>query len=493
MWTYLSGWPVQFANLPAVPTPIIAAPGGVAECAPASFRTPNRSQITLNPTNETPAILASTPVRSAFKPVPKSSSKPSTLTALSPDSVVPDNPLISVSLFSTPPFAASPHSQPKTRFAPKTTSLRRAILGEYTIDTNQDAAEYTSVENSLSDSAKPATTEGNDRTTNKRPRRDSITDENVVTGLAELPHTPAAIKKTKPRNNYSGRKRWGPDEDEKLKEAVAKYKGKNWKQIAEQVEGRTGTQCLHRWQKVLNPEIQKGPWTSEEDQKLLEVVTLYGAESNRWSQIAASIPRRNGKQCRERWYNHLNPNINKAAWTEEENQIIISAVKQFGHRWAEIAKLLKGRPENGIKNYWYGTLRRRAVNSGETLPAEEDDMSPKGTPTLPSPKGRKSPVESLKASYKSPTSTTSSSFTSPASVASTAATSSPSQPSQFSPSTPISIIRTKTFRPDSELPLKKRRKIHLFSLPQSNSTGTPATDVLAVPSFPQSSVTTMTP
>ena len=39
--------------------------------------------------------------------------------------------------------------------------------------------------------------------------------------------------------------------------------GKNWKKVAENFEDRSDVQCLHRWQKVLNPELVKGPWTKE--------------------------------------------------------------------------------------------------------------------------------------------------------------------------------------------------------------------------------------
>jgi Myb-like DNA-binding domain len=52
-------------------------------------------------------------------------------------------------------------------------------------------------------------------------------------------------------------------QDETLRNAVAIHKSKNWKKIAEHVKDRTDVQCLHRWQKVLNPELVKGPWTKE--------------------------------------------------------------------------------------------------------------------------------------------------------------------------------------------------------------------------------------
>ena len=54
-----------------------------------------------------------------------------------------------------------------------------------------------------------------------------------------------------------------PTQDSLLREVVTAHKVKNWKKIAESFPGRTDVQCLHRWQKVLNPELIKGPWTKE--------------------------------------------------------------------------------------------------------------------------------------------------------------------------------------------------------------------------------------
>ncbi|CAL9117811.1 unnamed protein product, partial [Musa textilis] len=109
---------------------------------------------------------------------------------------------------------------------------------------------------------------------------------------------------------------WTPQEDETLRKAVEAYEGRCWKKIAESFPDRTEVQCLHRWQKVLNPELIKGPWTPEEDEKITSLVAKYGPK--KWSVIANSLPGRIGKQCRERWHNHLNPTINRDAWTEEE-------------------------------------------------------------------------------------------------------------------------------------------------------------------------------
>ncbi|KAJ1263156.1 hypothetical protein BS78_09G162400 [Paspalum vaginatum] len=98
-----------------------------------------------------------------------------------------------------------------------------------------------------------------------------------------------------------------------------------------------------------------GQWTSEEDSLVKELVEMLGEK--KWSIIAKSLPGRIGKQCRERWFNHVQPDIKKTPWTKEEELMLVGWHRRLGKKWSEIAKRIPGRTENNIKNHWNATLR----------------------------------------------------------------------------------------------------------------------------------------
>ena len=120
---------------------------------------------------------------------------------------------------------------------------------------------------------------------------------------------------------------------------------KNWKGIAEMLGTlRNDVQCLHRWNKVLKPGLHKGPWSEEEDAIVKYMVMEHGVGVIKWSVIASQLQGRIGKQCRERWFNHLDPTIKKGEWSETEDNVVFEAQLVFGNRWSEIAKVRDGRP-----------------------------------------------------------------------------------------------------------------------------------------------------
>ena len=107
---------------------------------------------------------------------------------------------------------------------------------------------------------------------------------------------------------------------------------------------------------------RRDPWDKKEDEAIIELVNKHGTTN--WTIIANELAliykskQRNGKQCRERWHNHLDPIVNKDNWTEEEENMLFNKHLEYGNKWSEISKYLPGRTDNSIKNHFYSKLRK---------------------------------------------------------------------------------------------------------------------------------------
>jgi hypothetical protein len=103
--------------------------------------------------------------------------------------------------------------------------------------------------------------------------------------------------------------------------------------------------------------LHKRPFTDEEDETIRRFVYRNGAKD--WTLLASELDDRTAKQCRERWHNHIDPSIDKGPWSEEEDQLIAEKHATLGNRWAEIARFLPGRTDALVKNRWNTAIRGR--------------------------------------------------------------------------------------------------------------------------------------
>ncbi|KAL5976255.1 hypothetical protein ACLOJK_020585 [Asimina triloba] len=109
--------------------------------------------------------------------------------------------------------------------------------------------------------------------------------------------------------------------------------------------------------------LKKGPWTPEEDQKLLDYIQKHGYGNWRTLPKNAGLSRC-GKSCRLRWTNYLRPDIKRGRFSFEEEETIIQLHSVLGNKWSVIAARLPGRTDNEIKNYWNTHIRKRLLRMG---------------------------------------------------------------------------------------------------------------------------------
>ena len=134
---------------------------------------------------------------------------------------------------------------------------------------------------------------------------------------------------------------------------------------------------------ILRVNLSKAPWTKLEDEILTEIMKVK-TDKKPWREVAAEVNQksgsdvlRTGKQCRERWSNHLDPNINRGAWTEEEDMNLLKVFLQHGKKWSEIAKVIDNRTENAVKNRFNSLMKKYQKditlgNSSEKKDTDED-------------------------------------------------------------------------------------------------------------------------
>ncbi|KAK8490988.1 hypothetical protein V6N13_139798 [Hibiscus sabdariffa] len=109
--------------------------------------------------------------------------------------------------------------------------------------------------------------------------------------------------------------------------------------------------------------VKKGPWTAEEDKKLINFILTNGQCCWRAVPKLAGL-RRCGKSCRLRWTNYLRPDLKRGLLSETEEQLVIDLHARLGNRWSKIAARLPGRTDNEIKNHWNTHIKKKLIKMG---------------------------------------------------------------------------------------------------------------------------------
>lgn len=165
---------------------------------------------------------------------------------------------------------------------------------------------------------------------------------------------------------------WTQRDISKLQKLVAEH-GQAWKRIESEFGGAwPANKLMYMWRKHQQGTeggtliAKKGPWSKDEDEMLLRAVAISGKE---WSKVAKLVSGRTEVQCRERYVNHLDPNVqSEVAFTKEERDIVVNEVAKYTGRipWAKISKLLPGRTDRQCRKVYQKIKRdlERAKKKG---------------------------------------------------------------------------------------------------------------------------------
>ncbi|KAM3140098.1 hypothetical protein pb186bvf_007898 [Paramecium bursaria] len=182
---------------------------------------------------------------------------------------------------------------------------------------------------------------------------------NFITYLIKCYQSQINAEKKQQKNSQQ----WTKSEDLLLLQLVFQM-GSKWIQISQQFSNRNPSQCCQRWRRISPSEKKRFNWTKEEDEQVIKLHKVLGPK---WKDISKHFNNRKYRNVRSRYLNILIPDLNKNPFTEEEDLQIITKYSQIGSRWARIAEGLHKRTDNQVKNRFYSILQPRLLNQNRLL------------------------------------------------------------------------------------------------------------------------------
>lgn len=108
-------------------------------------------------------------------------------------------------------------------------------------------------------------------------------------------------------------------------------------------------------------------WNHDEDIKLLKLINIYNNNKIDWNKISYLMKNRTVKQCRERYYNYLNPNVNSSKWTIEEDELLLKLYKNYNTKWKKYLNHFYNRTTINIKNRFNYLFKKIIKQNNEKI------------------------------------------------------------------------------------------------------------------------------
>ncbi|KAL4436430.1 hypothetical protein ABPG74_002996 [Tetrahymena malaccensis] len=194
-------------------------------------------------------------------------------------------------------------------------------------------------------------------------------------------------------SSKSPRKNWSEDEVNIMIWLVIKYadfyskdieeiEDDCFENLAKMIPFKDGVTFKHKWLQMKQINLSQIPWTKEEDDLLTQIYLDFKKQDkqNKWSDISKVLENktkifRRGKQCRERWNNYLDPDMNRGNWSDEEDYKLLSIALEIGStQWSSLAKRLSKRTENAVKNRFKSLMkkeRKERIKNGQDVKSAE--------------------------------------------------------------------------------------------------------------------------